>query len=538
LAVAEAMSILPEAALIAALKRGFHLWPSPTDGESEFLKAVLDTVVRKARDLVQAEFAALGVGEDPATPFEPWVSAGMSPETAAAIGRTPRPVGTLGVVAIGGETIRTRDVREHSAYRGLPAHHPPILSMLAVPIRYGTATLGNLYLANKRGGPEFTEEDQRIVELLASQVSLAMQLTYLQSSLRIQQAQLQGVFESSTAAILFIDEATGQVIANAKTMQLLGRGLHPQGGRQQYVDMLRRPDGGKVALEELPSSVALQGRTVPTMELAVVRTDGSRLRILESAAPVVGLGRKVLGAVVVIEDVTAARALQRLREDFAAMIVHDLRTPLQTIELDATRLIDQRGTPAPDVERLARRIVRSAKVLSGMSRDLLDASQIEAGYLHLNLEPLEPEPAVRSLVEGIRPALGEHPVETRFPPTLPLVLADRVRLAQVLTNLLDNAAKFSPAGTPIWVEVAATPEGVQFSVRDAGPGIAPENLPRLFQRYYQSGEARPKGQGRGLGLFIAKGIVEAHRGRIWVESSPGRGSAFHFLIPQVPGSSG
>jgi PAS domain S-box-containing protein len=143
------------------------------------IDAFLRVIVDQARDLGQAEYAALGIGGDQGQPFDPWVSSGISPEQAAGIGRTPRGVGLLGAVLHTGRPIRLRDLRERGSFSGFPAHHPPMTSFLGVPIRYQGQNRGNLYLANKKGADEFSEADQTMMEMLADRAGVAMEIARL-----------------------------------------------------------------------------------------------------------------------------------------------------------------------------------------------------------------------------------------------------------------------------------------------------------------------------------------------------------------------
>jgi GAF domain-containing protein len=155
LAITDTLAILPEPHLQAAIQRGFRNWPLSKDRRiPEMLRAILQSIVDHARLTVGAELGALGIGDDPNRPFEPWVFSGSPPEAERLVGRHPRPVATLGVVARGGEVVRVPDVTKHPAFGGLPPGHPPLTAMLGVPIRYRGLNLGNLYLCNKIGAPE------------------------------------------------------------------------------------------------------------------------------------------------------------------------------------------------------------------------------------------------------------------------------------------------------------------------------------------------------------------------------------------------
>lgn len=223
--------------------------------------------------------------------------------------------------------------------------------------------------------------------------------------------------------------------------------------------------------------------------------------------------------------------IERLREEFAAVVAHDLRNPIQAIllQIQALRRQAQDAEVTVSVATLER-LERGAKRLSEMVDDLLDATRIEAARLRLGLRTVSVPEIVSGLIERIRPTLGAHPVEVDVA-SVPLVLADPLRLEQILTNLLDNAAKYSPVAAPIAVRVAPAGGGVTISVEDRGHGIDPEDLPRLFDRFYQAKRAREKKSGLGLGLYITKGLVAAHGGGIDVRARAGGGSVFSVWLP-------
>jgi two-component system phosphate regulon sensor histidine kinase PhoR len=165
-------------------------------------------------------------------------------------------------------------------------------------------------------------------------------------------------------------------------------------------------------------------------------------------------------------------------------------------------------------------------------RELLELSQIESGEVPPALQPVDPTDLWDSATQRIRMLAERNGVtlENRSPGNLPLVLADSARIEQVMMNLLHNAVKFTPAGGTITVSTEALAKEVQFSVQDTGVGISSENLPRIFERFYKADRSR-SGKGTGLGLSIARHIIEAHGGRIWAESTEGKGSTFHFTLP-------
>jgi signal transduction histidine kinase len=169
-----------------------------------------------------------------------------------------------------------------------------------------------------------------------------------------------------------------------------------------------------------------------------------------------------------------------------------------------------------------------------MVSDLLDAACIEASRLELDRTRIALPAAMESLLNQLRPTVGNHVLDVRFEGEPPPIFADPYRLDQILTNIVDNAAKYSPEETPIHITVKTSGGGVMISVRDHGIGITPEEIPHLFDRFYQAKRARAQKTGLGLGLYITKGLVEAGGGQIRVESIPGEGTTFYVWLPPFP----
>jgi signal transduction histidine kinase len=221
----------------------------------------------------------------------------------------------------------------------------------------------------------------------------------------------------------------------------------------------------------------------------------------------------------------------RARDDVLAIVAHDLRNPLGTVLLQTAVLRMQWPDPDPRVQRSIDNIDRAATRLDRLIQDLLDVTRIEAGRLSVERTGLPTKQVVLDAVEAQKGLAAGASLELQVEVArdLPDLWADRDRLLQVFENLISNAVKFTEAGGRIVVAAAPRAGEVLFRITDSGAGITPEELPHLFDRFWQGRNA--EGRGAGLGLAIVQGIVEGHGGRVWVESTPGRGSSFFFTIP-------
>ena len=230
-----------------------------------------------------------------------------------------------------------------------------------------------------------------------------------------------------------------------------------------------------------------------------------------------------------------AQRANRARDDVLGVVSHDLRNPISAIAMCA-RALEQ--TPAGDEatrKALLLTIRESTEWINRLIQDLLDVAMMESGKLSLQLHEQEPAPLALQARHMFEVEAAEHEIhlDAKIATNLPLVSADGARIVQALGNLLRNAIKFTPNGGRISIGVGDRAGRVEFSIRDSGPGIPPENQARLFDRYWQSSNGA-RARGTGLGLSIAKGIVDAHGGEIWVQSTPGQGSTFTFAIPAAP----
>ena len=217
------------------------------------------------------------------------------------------------------------------------------------------------------------------------------------------------------------------------------------------------------------------------------------------------------------------------REQVLKIVSHDLRNPLHTISMCASLLLDLPMPPDKQGEHL-QRIKRAGERMNRLVQDLLDVAKLEAGRVAIAVRPVEVAPLMREASGMLAPLAADKGLrlESVVAEGLQPIVADEGRVLQVLSNLVGNAVKFTPAGGRIVIRADDAPGGVRFSVSDTGQGMSPDQLSHLFGRFWQANPADRRGI--GLGLSIAKGIVEAHGGRIWVESQPGAGTTFHFTL--------
>jgi len=245
---------------------------------------------------------------------------------------------------------------------------------------------------------------------------------------------------------------------------------------------------------------------------------------------------------IVIEDLTELRRLERMRRDFIANVSHELRTPLASVRLLAETLEEAIDTNRDKAQMFLEKIETEIQHLTILVSELLELSRIESGLAPMVIEPVQAEQLVREVMARMLPQAQRHRVvlRTEIQDGNVLVAADSKQIARTLVNLVHNAIKFTPSGGVVTIGTLSQTGGQtqRFFVRDSGVGIREEELSRIFERFYKADRARsktdyigPGGSGSGLGLAIARHVVEAHGGRITVESTPGQGSTFTFTLP-------
>jgi K+-sensing histidine kinase KdpD len=228
-----------------------------------------------------------------------------------------------------------------------------------------------------------------------------------------------------------------------------------------------------------------------------------------------------------------ARQADRLRSEVMATLSHELRTPLASIKGYATALLlEETAWPEEKQAEFLRRIDEECDNLQAMISEVLDSALIDAGQLTIEYEPVRLSRLTQAVAEDMQRRTDQHRILVDFPANFPIVDADPRRIRQVLRNILDNALKYSPAGGLVIVRGETRPADVVISVADQGVGISPEDLIPLFEKYFRVKSATGYHvAGTGLGLPVARAIVEAHGGRIWAESKLGQGTTLFFSLP-------
>jgi len=265
----------------------------------------------------------------------------------------------------------------------------------------------------------------------------------------------------------------------------------------------------------------------------IQRPSGIPLAVGITYAPLLSDEGNLLNIIATVRDITHFREAEELKSTFISVVSHELKTPVALIKgYVGTLRREDVSWDREIVQDSLEVIEEEADRLTELIENLLDASRLQAGGLKLNLCDMSFGPYAESLAERFSTQTSLHQIVADFPDEFPVVMADEDRLGQVLSNLLSNAIKYSPNGGEIRISGQVRPEQVIICIQDQGPGIAPGDIPHVFDRFYRADDASRTTKGAGLGLYLTRAIVEAHGGRIWVDPRPGNGARVCFSLPR------
>jgi signal transduction histidine kinase len=351
-----------------------------------------------------------------------------------------------------------------------------------------------------------------------------------------QRAQLNALLENLQEGVIIADPSGRVLLLNGAARRILDLLGDPDPGTLSALTALEAHDleGRPISVEQRPLSRALRGERFEGHELLRMRPGGGQRHLMSTGTSVQDDNGDVALAIVVFRDVTELRRLERQREEYLALLSHDLRNPLAAILVLVSTLKQstaKRGL-TKDVE-LAERAERNVKRMTTMIAELTEATTLEAQGVALCREAHDLRELVAGVVGRMDDVHKRRITITGDDASPCIVLADASRLERVVENLLTNALKYSGEGDPVSARIARRGSEVELDVIDRGMGIAPESMAMLFDRYYRTPAGKARARGLGLGLYIARLIVEAHGGRIEVSSEVGKGSTFSLVLPDA-----
>lgn len=422
------------------------------------------------------------------------------------------------------EKVRELDVRElnrmlkeltYTASMGL-------LNGVGLPLSAHGQVIGVIFIF--RNYPDlFSPNDRSLLASFADQAAIAVFNAQLYGQVSYEKQRLDALLDSVADGILILNADYTIERVNVAFEKLLDRRREELVGKAhaEVIRWAREPQG--ISLEEAErGGWPLTPHANLYIEGDLYREGLPPLPVGVTYAPLLSPKGKLRNIVASVRDITHFRTAEEIKSTFISIVSHELRTPVALIKGYASTLRrdDARWERTVINESLSV-IEEEADRLSKMIDDLLDASRLQAGGLSLNRADVSLPVLAERLAERFRTQSQKHTIVTDFPAGYPVLLADENRLAQVLSNLISNAIKYSPEGGEIRISGQVRPEQVIVCVSDQGPGIDARDLPHIFDRFYRSTQAVKNTKGAGLGLYLARAIVEAHGGRIWVDTSTG-----------------
>ena len=508
-------------------------------GRTEGLEqdSMLEEEVARACALVEARYGGIATIDESGQPVE-FFSHGLTPEQKYGGGDMVQGMDLLLQLSRVQETLRLDDLASYSRSFGYTEDLPPYETLMVTPIRHGGAQVGSFFLATKERGGKFSQDDEAIIELAASQAAPLVSDALKRRLVRRVKIDLESLMGICPVGVAVLDGRTGAPLSfNREAVRMLDRLRESDIQPEQFLKTVkvRRGEGQEIFLEELPMAQDFSaGKTVRAEEVVLKAPDGRSISVLMNATSIPSDDDGVENLIVTLQDMTEMEEIERMRAEFLAMVSHELRTPLATVRGSVSALLDEfSGMHPTEVRQFLRIIFEQTDRMRALIADLLDVARIETGNL-----PVAPEPTDLAVLTGeassnFHISGNRHNLRVEIPSDLPWVMADRARIVQVLGNLLANAARHSPESSTIRVSAVPGELQVSVSVTDDGRGIPAESLPHLFRKFSRL-ESEDQGGDTGLGLAVCKGIVEAHGGRIWAESDgPGLGATFTFTLPTV-----
>lgn len=406
--------------------------------------------------------------------------------------------------------------------------------VVALPLVIEDKLIGVIYIFRISGGA-FSASDRALLAAFADQAAIAVRNAELYQQVTEERRSLSAMIDNSAEGVMILDAGGRVQVFNRALARMTGWNAEEALGRPAAeVLVLRDRQGNPLPLPEPPPRRTSAVEVRAYVEGNVVRRGGPPVTVGVTATPLYDEEGDLVRAILNVVDITRFRQAEELKSTFVSVVSHELKTPVALIKgyAETLRREDANWDRATMQESLDV-IAEEADHLTHLIDNLLEASRIQAGGLKLQATDVNLTRLAQKIVDGFQTQTDRHTFELDFQADFPLVWGDPDRLREALSNLVSNAVKYSPEGGTIWVGGRVDQTGVTVYVADQGIGIPAEEQRRIFERFHrvETGLHR-RTEGTGLGLYLVKAIVEAHGGRVWVESAPGRGSIFMFTLPR------
>jgi signal transduction histidine kinase len=407
-----------------------------------------------------------------------------------------------------------------------------LLTGVGLPLIARQKVVGLLFIFRGYAGV-FSSNDYTLLSSFANQAAVAVQNAQLYSQVTQEKIRLNALLDSMADGILIMDSHNLVERCNPAFSRVVNLPIEKiQGMPHEQVILWDQPPQGSTLEQAETGGWPLTPHAHLYVEGDLKRSDNlPALPVGITYAPLLSDEGGLVNIIAIVRDITRYRQAEELKSTFISVISHELKTPVALIKgyVSTLRLEDAQWDQEMVKDSLAV-IEEEADRLAGMIENLLDASRLQSGGLILNRTDVNLPGIAQRLAKRMQIQTTRHQIVVDFPSDFPILLGDEGRLEQVLSNLIGNAIKYSPEGE-IRISGQIHQEDVIVCVSDEGPAIPPEDIPHIFDRFYRSPEMARHTKGAGLGLYLARAIVEAHEGRIWVDTAPGKGVQICFSLP-------
>ncbi len=408
-----------------------------------------------------------------------------------------------------------------------------LLTGVAFPLITRKRVIGALFVFRNYLGV-FSANDKSILESFVDQAAIAVNNAQLYSEVRYEERRMVAMLDSAADGILILAADHTIERCNPAFARMVGKSLTQIVGKrhEDIIRWMNIKDG--IDLEKAEASGwPLTPNASLYVEGDLERSDSTSIPVGITYAPLLSTSGSLLNIIATIRDITRFREAEELKSTFISVVSHELKTPVALIKGYVSTLRREDASWDSEIVQDSLEVIEEeADRLTELIENLLDASRLQAGALAMNLSEVALDDLAVHIAQRFRTQTQVHTIAVDFPQDFPVILGDDNRLAQVFSNLLSNAIKYSPQGGEIRIEGRVLPSQVMVCISDPGPGINPGDIPHVFDRFYRASDASKKTKGAGLGLYLARAVVEAHGGRIWVDPKPGTGARICFYLPR------